>query len=251
MSKITPPPALSAEQAEAYVPKVFKPGTTEFVPMVWMQRKDLIAAVRSALQDNNQRWLDMLAQQVPKCQHGNWIDCAICDKPAAPVAQQADHFPDAGKMMPAIDWSQAGRLMEAAMSASHAGFTVGTTNWAAHICRAMLAAAPEAPAQAGNVVAVTKQTTYGEATAYFPEIPEAPAQAEPGVFRNTLRLSLDHPNSPAQASAVDERKPLTDGQRRAIVAKLSEADYADGDEWDNAMFDAIERAHGITKGEAS
>lgn len=38
---------------------------------------------------------------------------------------------------PAIDWSQAGRLMEAAMTAKAAGFTTGTTNWAAHICRAM------------------------------------------------------------------------------------------------------------------
>jgi hypothetical protein len=42
-----------------------------------------------------------------------------------------------------------------------------------------------------------------------------------------------------------QRKPLTDAQRRAIIAKLSEADYADGDEWDNALFDAIEVAHGI------
>jgi hypothetical protein len=47
---------------------------------------------------------------------------------------------------------------------------------------------------------------------------------------------------PAAQPAV----PLTDAQRRAIIAKLSEADYADGDEWDNALFDAIEAAHGIT-----
>ncbi len=46
---------------------------------------------------------------------------------------------------------------------------------------------------------------------------------------------------PAAQPAV----PLTDEQRRAIIAKLSEADYADGDEWDNALFDAIEAAHGI------
>lgn len=36
-----------------------------------------------------------------------------------------------------IDWSQAGALMEAAASAKSAGFTTGTTNWAAHICRHM------------------------------------------------------------------------------------------------------------------
>mgnify|MGYP000013400065 CR=1 FL=1 len=46
--------------------------------------------------------------------------------------------------------------------------------------------------------------------------------------------------------AAQPAAPLTDAQRRAIIAKLSEADYADGDEWDNALFDAIEAAHGIT-----
>lgn len=51
--------------------------------------------------------------------------------PEAPAPQQAD------RLRVPIDWSQAGRLMEAAMSASSAGFTVGTTNWAAHIYREM------------------------------------------------------------------------------------------------------------------
>ena len=48
-----------------------------------------------------------------------------------------------------------------------------------------------------------------------------------------------------RANTQPRCKPLTDGQRRAIIAKLSEADYADGDEWDNALFDAIEAAHSI------
>lgn len=47
------------------------------------------------------------------------------------------------------------------------------------------------------------------------------------------------------AEQPPQRKPLTDKQRRTIVAKLSEADYADGDEWDSALIDEVEAAHGI------
>ena len=65
------------------------------------------------------------------------IDAYVATQPTKPE-QQAGGVP-AGFV---LDWSQAGRLMEAAMSAKSAGFTTGTTNWAAHICRAM-----DAPSQ--------------------------------------------------------------------------------------------------------
>ena len=63
-------------------------------------------------------------------------------------------------------------------------------------------------------------------------------------MREGLRFNVPLYCEPIKAAA-QPAVPLTDAQRRAIIAKLSEADYADGDEWDNALFDAIEAAHGI------
>lgn len=46
-----------------------------------------------------------------------------------------------------IDWSQAGRLMDASMQAKHAGFLVGTSNWAAHVFKAMQGPGASNPVQ--------------------------------------------------------------------------------------------------------
>jgi len=70
-----------------------------------------------------------------------WVEDAVATSPVVPAKEAA------------IDWTQAGALMEAAGSATASGFLVGTTNWAAYVCREMQATtprqdAPPAPAEA-------------------------------------------------------------------------------------------------------
>lgn len=72
-----------------------------------------------------------------------WVEDAVATSPVVPAKEAA------------IDWTEAGALMEAAGSAKASGFLAGTTNWAAYVCREMQAAgrrqdSPAAPAGASN-----------------------------------------------------------------------------------------------------
>lgn len=93
-------------------------------------------------------------QQTEKqCQHGAWIDCGICDKPHARPSPQADRqrVPDGWQLVP-VDptWD-----MQMAASSNYReprdGHYTARMDCAAEAYRAMLAAAPEAPAQASAV----------------------------------------------------------------------------------------------------
>lgn len=118
MSKITPPPAMTDEQiGEIYVPWVDDRGSTH------------AGLMKAAAAARDRQWQDMLAQQVPVAYRYDlarywpgdvrgrqWMFGVFsASKPemnemvqnvtplyAAPVAQQADHFPDAGKMIQAV-----------------------------------------------------------------------------------------------------------------------------------------------------
>ncbi len=49
----------------------------------------------------------------------------------------------------------------------------------------------------------------------------------------------------ADRAAQQERKPMTHDDRLRITNHLQTDFYADGDEWDNALIDAVEAFHGI------
>jgi len=194
-------------------------------------------------------------QQTEKqCQHGAWIDCGICDKPHARPSPQADRqrVPDGWQLVP-VDptWD-----MQMAASSNYReprdGHYTARMDCAAEAYRAMLAAAPEAPAQASAV----DERAIDAAARKIAECMDYPWEHMPEKGRSTMR---DHAKAvldaaraaaeaPAQASAVDERD-RKDAERYRFIRNADRSDphlpyqalmaYA-CESFDEAIDDAME-----------
>lgn len=152
-----------------------------------------------------------------------------------PAPQQADRqrVPDGWKLVPV----QPTQEMLKELGNAWEGVNRATWQW-------VLAAAPEAPVHADRQQGpeadhVVTQTCTDERPcipcftdnglcAALAAAPEAPAQAEPGVFRNTLRLSLDRPNAPAQSEQAAE--PVRD-ERAAFEAWVAQQPEGVAKQW--------------------